>query len=125
MSEFKLIPVKREIEIQRDIMRYLQNERRVKWFCRLNSGGARHSSGRLIHFYSLALKSVGITHQGYSDLHGMLEGGRYFALEVKTSYPNKPKPTEHQAQFIKAVQDGGGIAAVVTSWEEAKHALFK
>jgi len=61
------------------------------------------------------------TTRGKGDIEGMLAGGRYFALEVK-----KPgeKATPEQLDFLAAVRDGGGIAAVVRGYEDVPSLLF-
>jgi hypothetical protein len=58
--------------------------------------------------------------RGYPDIHGMLPGGRYFALEVKQ--PGE-RATPEQRAFIDSVLAGGGIAGVVYSYEDARKLL--
>lgn len=53
---------------------------------------------------------------GSSDLIGIGEGGRFAAVEVKTS---KGKTTQEQDNFITAVRSAGGIAGVARSPEDA------
>lgn len=54
---------------------------------------------------------------GSADLIGMLAPqGRFLALEVKR--PGE-KPTKEQELFLELVRKSGGVAAVVTSVEEA------
>lgn len=58
---------------------------------------------------------------GISDLLGCVDGC-YIALEVKIP-ERRNEVTKKQAHFIKQVIDEGGIAAVVTSVEEALEAV--
>jgi hypothetical protein len=53
---------------------------------------------------------------GSSDLIGMLRGGRFLALEVKTA---TGRSTKQQEQFMALVKAMGGVAAVVRSSDEA------
>ena len=59
--------------------------------------------------------------KGKADLSGMLMGGQFFALEVKR---RNEKPTKEQLEYLAAVRDGGGIAAVVRNFNDAKNVLF-
>jgi len=63
--------------------------------------------------------TAGMYGSGILDLVGCLEG-KFFALEVKTP---KGKATERQLEIIKRICHAGGIAAVVTSVEEALDVL--
>lgn len=59
---------------------------------------------------------------GLPDLVGCLRNGHFFGLEVKM--PGREKTlTMRQAQNLKKIKKAGGIAAVVTSVEEALEAL--
>jgi len=92
---------------------------RVSWFCRTN-GGAVMAGKRFVRFYSLHLKGIAPASKGYADIHGMLPGGRYFALEVKQ--PGE-KATPEQRAFLDAVAMDGGIAAVVYGFEDVEKVL--
>lgn len=114
----------KESDLQKQIIRYLRHEvarRRVVWFCRVNSGSIKRGT-RFIRNYLLWL--FGFPEpmsSGYSDLHGMLAGGRYFALEIK-----KPGEiaTPEQRQFLEVVRNGGGIGCTVFSFEDVPSVLF-
>lgn len=120
---FKLTaPVALESECQAQIIDFLRAEQargRVIWFCRVNGGGVK-TAAQFIRFYALYLLGIEKRSRGYPDLHGMLPGGRYFALEVKQ--PGE-KATPEQREFIKLVIEGGGIAGVVYGYEDAQKLL--
>ena len=102
-----------------DWLRVEQARGRVVWFCRVNGGLAQYGRQR-IRNYVLHLRGAEPVGKGYADLHGMLPGGRYFALEVKR--PDETA-TPEQATFLAVVRAGGGIAAVVRGFEDAARAL--
>ncbi len=60
---------------------------------------------------------------GISDILGVLPGGRALAIEVKRPKPNYREPTVAQKQFIKRINEAGGLAFVATSVEDVKQAL--
>jgi len=102
-----------EAEIQSAIMKALRLHPAVAWVGRYNSGGMYNQQDAYIAFNSVP---------GQSDLMGMLKGGLLFALEVKAP---GGKLTPLQKGFIERVQKGGGIAAVVTSIDEALDAISR
>ena len=102
-----------------DWLRVEQAAGRVSWFCRTNGGGVK-TAGQFIRFYALYLLGIEKRSRGYADIHGMLPGGRYFALEVKQ--PGE-KATVEQRAFLDAVAMGGGIAAVVYGFEDVEKVL--
>jgi hypothetical protein len=112
-----------EGDIQGQIIAYLRHEQargRVVWFERSNGGGGR-VAGRWIWFYRLFLLGREPVSTGKADLTGMLAGGRFFALEVKQ---RGKKSTADQREYLEAVASGGGIAATVRSFQDAKRELF-
>jgi len=119
-ARFKLT----EQDIQGQIIDYLRVEQargRVVWFERSNGGGMKDKTGRVLRFYFLYLRGKIPRSKGKSDLSGMLAGGQFFALEVKRG---NEKPTKEQLDYLAAVREGGGIAAVVRSFSDAKNVLF-
>ena len=58
--------------------------------------------------------------KGVSDILGVLPGGRFLALEVKTA---KGKLTPAQADFLQSVAGGGGLAFMAQSAEEVRTRL--
>lgn len=115
-------PRGKESDRQSQIMDWLAVEQaagRVSWFCRTN-GGAVMAGKRFIRFYSLHLKGIAPASKGYADIHGMLPGGRYFALEVKQ--PGE-KATKEQKVFLATVIADGGIAEVVYGFEDVERVL--
>ena len=111
-----------ESDRQRQIIDWLRAEQasgRVVWFCRVNGGGIS-AAGQFIRFYALYLRGCEKCSKGYADIHGMLKGGQYFALEVKQ--PGE-KATPEQRAFLDAVAMDGGIAAVVYGFEDVEKVL--
>lgn len=74
---------------------------------RNNTGSVKTDDGRFVKF-GLCV--------GSSDLIGIAHGGRFLAIEVKTS---KGRATPEQQRFINAVLTRGGIAGIVRSPDEA------
>lgn len=124
-ARFKLAPANPlEQDIQSQIIEYLRIEQargRVVWFERSNGGGMKDKTGRVLRFYLLYLRGKIPRSKGKSDLSGMLAGGQFFALEVKRG---NEKPTKDPIEYLAAVREGGGIAAVVRSFSDAKNVLF-
>jgi hypothetical protein len=112
-----------EGDIQGQIIAYLRHEQargRVVWFERSNGGGGR-VAGRWVWFYRLFLLGSEPVSTGKADVTGMLAGGRFFALEVKQ---RGKKAKADQREYLSAVSSGGGIAATVRSFQDAKRELF-
>ena len=124
-ARFRLTAVNSlEQDIQGQIIDYLRIEQargRVVWFERSNGGGMKDKTGRVLRFYLLYLRGKIPRSKGKADLSGMLMGGQFFALEVKRG---NEKPTKDQIEYLAAVREGGGIAAVVRSFSDAKNVLF-
>ena len=59
--------------------------------------------------------------QGVADILGILEGGRFLAIEVKTE---KGKTTENQDNFLKMIDEKGGLSFVARSIEDVDRLLF-
>jgi len=122
-ARFKLTaPRILESDRQTQILEWLRVEQaagRVAWFCRVNGGGVKTAT-QFIRFYALYLPGTEKRSRGYPDIHGMLPGGRYFALEVKQ--PGE-KPTPEQSGFIQTIRAAGGIAGVVYGWQDAEKIL--
>ena len=60
-----------------------------------------------------------MSEKGVSDIIGCYEG-TFFAIEVKTQ---KGVITEHQKDFLRRVEEAGGIAIVARSCEDVVEAL--
>jgi len=52
---------------------------------------------------------------GFSDLFGILPGGRAIFIEVKTE---KGKPSKEQVNFLGHMSDIGGLAGIARSFED-------
>jgi hypothetical protein len=57
---------------------------------------------------------------GFADLFGMVPGGRFFALEIKTP---TGRVSDLQAKFLAAVERNGGLAGVARSPDDARRVL--
>lgn len=116
-------PTVLESDLQAQVIQYLQVEQRrgrVSWFCRVNGGLATYGRFK-VRNYILHVLGKDPMSKGYSDLHGMLSGGKYFALEVKQ--PGE-KATAEQLTFLQAVRDAGGVGAVIFGYEDVASLLF-
>jgi len=103
-----------EAQIQKAILQYLRLHLDVAWVARFNSGAFIESYGghdRYIQANSL---------KGCPDIMGMLKGGRYFCVEVKSA---KGRLTQDQDNFILRVLEGGGYAGVARSIEDVDRIL--
>lgn len=70
-------------------------------------------------FHWKVFQSLGST-PGVPDILGILPGGRMLAIEVKTE---KGKLSPHQEQFIKNINDNGGLAFVARSFSDVVQTL--
>ena len=95
-----------EADIQRSIMLALSQAGCLIW--RNNAGILKNPAGIPIKF--------GVGNPGGSDLIGIAPGGRFIAIEVKTT---KGRATPEQIRFIEAVKNHGGIAGIARSVEDA------
>lgn len=99
-----------EAEIQTQIMRYLNCiPNVVPTFWRQNTGGAYFKGrGGKEQFVRFGKK-------GISDILGIMNDGRFLAIEVKRP---GAKPTIHQKNFINEIHRAKGISIVATSIED-------
>lgn len=98
----------KEQDIQNQILEYL-HLRRIKAY-RINSGMIRTEHG---HMVKLAPK-------GFSDIVGVLAGGRALFIEVKMG---NNKPTALQEMFLEEMREQGALAFVAWGIEDVKEAL--
>lgn len=123
-GDFKLTAVcPKEAALQRQIIAYLRAQQargRIVWFGRFN-GGAVKVGKRWIVNYRSYLPQAEPSSAGVSDLLVLLPGGQLAALEVKR--PGE-SATDEQIEFLNAVRNGGGIAAVVRGFEDVPSVLF-
>ena len=100
-----------EQSIQRQILQWLEYHRkRVPMFWRNNSGAIKLEN-RFIRFGAV----------GSSDILGILNDGRFLAIEVKSA---KGKLTESQKNFLANVNDAGGLGIVARSIEDVTRGLM-
>ena len=99
---------RREADILRAVLEYLKL---AGIFCWRQNTGAVTEGRRFIRFGP----------KGGSDILGVLPGGRILALEVKRSWT--VKVSEAQLAFLEAIRNAGGVAAIVTSVDEARAAV--
>lgn len=100
-----------ERTIQKDIMKALKAHPNVAWVGRFNSGSfmLEDDTGK---------KRVvrANTQKGMSDILGMLKGGRFFAIEVKSE---SGTVYGHQKAYLDLIKADGGIAGVARSVDDA------
>jgi hypothetical protein len=83
----------------------------VAWVERINTGAAMVGEGARRRFVRFGFK-------GCADLIGQLRDGRFLAVETKRP-SNRNGATEEQMAFLCRVRNGGGIAFVAWSVDEA------
>jgi len=99
-------PVRPERKILGDILKYLHSHPKVA-FCMRMQSGLFQQDGRIVR--------VGTV--GLPDIIGMLKGGRFFAIEVKSG---RGKTTDSQDYWLDTVQTFGGRSGVARSSEDAE-----
>jgi len=102
-----------EKQIQKTILDFLHYHPNIAWVERMNVGAhvVIDRNGR--RFIRYAFK-------GCSDVIGQLKNGKLLAVEVKSQ---KGKLTIYQSEFLKKVNDNGGVALVVRSVDELENHL--
>jgi len=93
------------------ILDYLKAHPSVCWVARFNSG-VMVQDGRYTAFNGL---------KGCPDIMGMLVGGAFFGIEVKSQ---TGKATPAQLEFIDKTVKGGGLAGIARSIEDVDALLF-
>ena len=90
---------------------------------RINAGTAwqgvviEHTRDRLVLAHPRAVR---LAAPGVSDLIGWASGGRFAAVEVKTS---RGRATQEQLAFLELVQRSGGVAGIARSVADADRIL--
>lgn len=105
-----------ETEIQESILDYLQQRPDVIFAFRCNSGKVQvlpNYSGGRPYWLQLAPK-------GTADIIGMMDNGRFLAVEVKKG---KAQPSKEQKEFINLIRKGGGVAIVANGVERCQDRL--
>jgi len=95
----------RETEISKAILKTAQKHKRVARIFRVNSGMFKSFAGTIVQGAP----------KGTPDLIGFLDDGRFLAVEVKV--PGE-QPTPEQIEFLRQLNDAGGVGLVATSSEE-------
>ena len=98
-KEQKYVHRMRESQVMDAVQRILATHPKVAMFWRQNTGAAK-----LKGFY------VKFSFKGAADWLGMLQGGRFLAVECKGT---NGKASDDQIAFLKNVNDAGGFALVV------------
>ena len=104
----------------------LQYHPKVKAVWRVNSGATIIGEGkqrRMVRYHDIGvpyMRNGRVRIGGCSDLIGILQDGRFLAIEVKR--PGQ-KPTEEQIGFLNLVLQSGGVAGWVTSADEINEVL--
>lgn len=102
-------PRLRESQVMDAVQRILSTHPKVALFWRQNTGAAR-----LRGFY------VKFSFRGAADWLGMLQGGRFLAVECKGTIG---KASDDQLAFLKNVNDAGGLALLVDDPDQLTKAL--
>lgn len=97
-----------ESAIQSAILQYLKARRVFCW--RQNVGGIVDGRGRYVQF--------GLT--GCSDILGIMPGGRFLAIEVKTP---KGRVSPAQDKFRRNVEGSGGLYILARSIDDVAERL--
>jgi len=97
-----------EGKIVADILEYLRVSGIFAW--RSNSGAFR-ANGRMVQYGKV----------GSSDIIGILNDGRFLAIECKTDYG---KVSQAQIDFLSAIDKSGGVAFVAHGVEDVKARLL-
>ena len=104
-------PARKESEIQREILRYLQAWGIFAWKAGVGAARAEHKGkARFIRFGE----------PGQPDIIGMLPTGQFLAIEVKR--PGQ-RPTPLQQEFIRTVNRNNGLAFVSDSVQHTHETL--
>ena len=115
-----------EKDIQRQIMHLLAYHPKVVMSWRQNSGSVRildpKYPNQTPRYLKVTWNYKGEPVNGISDIVGVLNDGRFLAIEVKRP---KGKPTKAQQFFIDLVNEAGGLAFVARSLEEVEKVLSK
>ncbi len=98
-----------EQSIQRAILEYLRYR---GIFCWKNNTAGIYVKSRNTYIPSHA--------PGVSDILGILPGGKFLAVEVKSE---KGRVSPHQQQFLDEITARGGLAFVARSIEDVEQAL--
>lgn len=116
-----------ESDIQAAIVNRLRVHPKVSWIMRVNSGTLMTDSGKSMRLYFLYLRGMPAISKGVSDIVGQFtvdhptRPSSFFAFEVKRDH--KQDATPEQSNFLKAVNEAGGIGRIVCSVEEAERAI--
>jgi len=102
-----------EKQIQKTILDFLNYHPKIAWVERINVGAHVVVDSNSRRFIRYAFK-------GCSDVIGQLKSGKLLAIEVKSQ---KGRLTLHQSEFLKKVNDNGGVALVVRSVDELENHL--
>jgi len=100
----------KEADVQRQILGWLEYQRKdVPMFWRNNTGAIRLDK-RFIRFGAV----------GSSDILGIMSDGRFLAIEVKSA---KGRLTKYQKAFLDGIRDAGGVALVARSVDDVAMGL--
>lgn len=113
----RLDPLERDV--QAAILQLLARHPKVAFAGRFNRGAVRTEhkgkDGNVKRGY-YQMNSI----PGFSDIHGMLKGGRALYIEVKR---RGEKPTDEQATFLAQVGAHGGFGMVADDAQQVADAL--
>ena len=113
-----------ETKIQRLIMIALSEAGHTCWRNETGSfwtGKVIHKDNRTVTLGNAQMIPCGLT-KGSSDIIGITNQGKFFAIEVKTA---KGRPSKEQVTFIEHVNAKGGIAGIARSPQDALDLLSR
>jgi len=105
-----------EADFQRQVMALLRASPRVVWARRLNSGKIKSRRGGWV--------KLGDT--GDPDIVGMLDGGRFFAIELKRAdapQSDHAERREKQREVLRTIGAGHGLVVFASTIEEIQKGL--
>jgi len=111
-----------ERDIQKDICKMLQKNQIVAFYSVVTTGTMKRGPV----FYHIGKwfreNKKCENHDGMADLIGMTTNGIFFAIEVKSA---TGKATKEQLEFLKYVDESGGIAGIARSVEDAEMIIME
>ena len=105
--------MKPENQIQQEILYFLHLVPAVKFFWRNNTGAVKAQ-------YKGKSRFIRFGEAGLSDILGILNDGKFLAIEVKTA---KGKLTEKQEDFLNTVIRANGVGFIARSVKDVMNNL--
>lgn len=107
-----------EKDIQKAIIMLLKRHPKVAMVGRFNSGQSVETNADGTMRY-MSFNSI----RGFSDIHGMMRGGKAFYIEVKRPGSGPPRDQD-QINFINLIRENGGLSGFAYSVDDALEILI-